>query len=808
MRNLFKLFSLFIILLFLTAAVNNCYAQHKKAKVHRSLRDSLRRAVLKRDSLLRTFKHSDNSLNELLQKIEYYNSSYNQDFSDFSQGFDTLEESQKLPPMEKRMKVMANLIQKDNSSSLGYLFTIRDIMGHFKDDLDNWQSDLADDNTKLDKIFRDGDEFKADTSMHTIPADSTLRVQYLSQIAGIQSQWAGLNKGVQKSLIKIGLLQNRVTALDLLMLDINDRIDLKIHDFAIRSLTNEYGFIWENNKENLTPFDTVASKTSRLNSRLLTYFFEPASTSHQNFISDIAVLLVLVAFFVWVLASRRKLARLKAGNQDTLNETRYTGRYSFVSSLLIASVLGLYFYNQPPSAFIEILLLLLMVCIGILTKPVWPKPFFKLWISLFILAIFYAITNLFIKVSFEDRIFLLFLSVASIVTALIFLKTSRTSPENYPPHSQLFIKLFVGLQAVSFILNIVGRFSIAKIIGVASVFDLCLGFGFYLLIQILMEGLFLQLEANKNAGSGFSSYLDFKILQNKFKNVLVLIASVLWFINLFENLDVKDYLFETAGGFLNHPYMVGKETLTFGSLVIFVFVLWLSIIISRVIIYFYDFAEQQTTVTNDIKKTKTSILLIRLSVFAIGFITAITVSGIPLSEVTIVIGALGVGIGFGLQNIVNNLVSGVILAFEKPVQVGDIIEVGGQAGTITDIGIRASKIATGNGSEVIIPNGDLISQHVTNWTLTNKNRQIELIIGVAYGSDIAKVEEILKKIIRGRTDIMPVPQPNVFVHNFSDTSVDFRLLFWASDISKWVSLKSNVMIEIYNEFAKEGIKKV
>ena len=197
-----------------------------------------------------------------------------------------------------------------------------------------------------------------------------------------------------------------------------------------------------------------------------------------------------------------------------------------------------------------------------------------------------------------------------------------------------------------------------------------------------------------------------------------------------------------------------------------------------------------------------------MSVFAIGFITAITVSGIPLSEVTIVIGALGVGIGFGLQNIVNNLVSGVILAFEKPVQVGDIIEVGGQAGTITDIGIRASKIATGNGSEVIIPNGDLISQHVTNWTLTNKNRQIELIIGVAYGSDIAKVEEILKKIIRGRTDIMPVPQPNVFVHNFSDTSVDFRLLFWASDISKWVSLKSNVMIEIYNEFAKEGIKKV
>jgi potassium efflux system protein len=130
-------------------------------------------------------------------------------------------------------------------------------------------------------------------------------------------------------------------------------------------------------------------------------------------------------------------------------------------------------------------------------------------------------------------------------------------------------------------------------------------------------------------------------------------------------------------------------------------------------------------------------------VFAIGFLLAVTASGFPLDKITIIISAFGIGIGFGLQNIVNNLVSGLILAFEKPIQIGDIIEVDNRSGTIMEIGIRSSKIATSDGAEVIIPNGDLISHHVINWTLSNNNRRIELIIGVAYGSDIEKVKTLL-----------------------------------------------------------------
>ena len=159
------------------------------------------------------------------------------------------------------------------------------------------------------------------------------------------------------------------------------------------------------------------------------------------------------------------------------------------------------------------------------------------------------------------------------------------------------------------------------------------------------------------------------------------------------------------------------------------------------------------------KKNRTSALIIRMACFFIGFLLAVAASDFPLEKLTIIISAFGVGIGFGLQNIVNNLVSGLILAFEKPIQIGDIIEVDGASGTMKEIGIRSSKILTGDGSEVIIPNGDLISHQVVNWTLSNSNRQIELMINTAYGADIEKVKDLLKNLLTNRDDIMTNPGP-------------------------------------------------
>ena len=148
----------------------------------------------------------------------------------------------------------------------------------------------------------------------------------------------------------------------------------------------------------------------------------------------------------------------------------------------------------------------------------------------------------------------------------------------------------------------------------------------------------------------------------------------------------------------------------------------------------------------------------------------------------------------------------MILAFEKPINIGDVIEVDGHTGTMKEIGIRSSKVLTGNGSEVIIPNGDLISHQVVNWTLSNSNRQIELVIVTAYGADIEKVKDVIKNLLSNRDDIMTSPAPSVFLNGITQSAVEFKVQFWEADISTTGALRSRILAEIYEALGNEGIQ--
>jgi potassium efflux system protein len=803
MRNTFKFICIFLILIQASTLTQDCSAQVKKKKGHLSVRDSLRQKVLHRDSVIRSFKNANGSVNILLGKIEDYTTAYVETNSDLSRGFDTLDISERLPSLEKRMALMRNTI--NSSSTLGNLVTIRSMIDHLKDQLSDWEDQLTIYNDQLDKMRDQISEFKTDTALRTAPADSSLRDKYFSQVQILEAKWKTLDKATQKSVIRIGLLQNRVSSLSVFVIDLDDRIDLKIHEFTIRAMDNEYGFIWDINEPGKTArLDTAVVKTYKLNSRLYKYFF----TSKSNYWAHFASVLLLIAFFTWIYTSRRKIARLNEGHASIFEQTHYIIKHPYLSALTVFSILSPYFYDHPAQVFANTMLLIMMGSIGLLIKDNWPKSLFKFWQVLFIAALFFCLSSLLILITYVDRIVLLLISGFVIYYSFKFLKTLKKAADKYPPYMEVVLKVFIGLHGLSVLLNILGRFSLAKIVGVTATLNLCLAMGFYLLVQILMESLFLQLEANKNKDgiTNITSYIDFKELQKKSKSILVRVTAILWLVALTKNLAIDDYLYDQVNDFLNHPYKFSSTAFTFRSVLVFIIVIWISGLLARIISYFYDFAGQQTKLTPQAKKTRSSILLIRLTVFVVGFFVAITAAGIPMDRVTIIIGALGVGIGFGLQNIVNNLVSGIILAFEKPVQVGDIIEVSGKSGTIKEIGIRSSKIECGDGSELIVPNGDLISHHVVNWTLSNNNRRVELIIRVTYGSDVMKVENILKTIIQSHDDIMSTPAPSVFLYNFSDTAVEFRVWFWAAEITKWLSLKSDVMRAIYVEFAKEGIE--
>ncbi len=199
--------------------------------------------------------------------------------------------------------------------------------------------------------------------------------------------------------------------------------------------------------------------------------------------------------------------------------------------------------------------------------------------------------------------------------------------------------------------------------------------------------------------------------------------------------------------------------------------------------------------------------IVRYLILIVGVIIIFQTSGIDLSAVGLLVGALGVGIGFGLQGITNNFISGIIILFERPVKVGDRVEVEGLTGNIVNISARATTILTNDNIAVIVPNSDLINKRVINWSHNNRNVRLSFPVGVSYKEDPIVVRELLLKVADSNPGVLKSPPPNVRFDEYGESSLNFDLLVWTTDyIDRPSALKSELYFEIFKIFKQNGIE--
>jgi small-conductance mechanosensitive channel len=187
--------------------------------------------------------------------------------------------------------------------------------------------------------------------------------------------------------------------------------------------------------------------------------------------------------------------------------------------------------------------------------------------------------------------------------------------------------------------------------------------------------------------------------------------------------------------------------------------------------------------------------------------TSMEILNIPLTAFAFVSGAIAIGVGFGAQNIINNFISGWILMWERPIRIGDFLEVGEARGVVECINTRSTLIRRNDGVHMLVPNSQLLENTVTNWTLIDKNARTFVRVGVAYGSDVIKVRELIYQVIAERDDILPQPKPSVLFEDFGDNALIFDLIFWVSAVSETDirRRRSEIRFRMYELFNENNV---
>lgn len=740
------------------------------------------------------------TLDEFLTKGKQFTIQTNQIRLELIGFLDTAEFASEIPEMSETLTALQTRLESPNSRfNLRYINALELILENIQIQSDEFGASLNGQLRRLRTLDSLVHTMKDDKIFQFRMRDTLLLPGFGDEFLELKAKIAHVDSLILTNELISAKYQSQLNSIGTTLLELNQLTKNNRKEMERGLLSKEINYIWESNLIS-TPKSIFQITQESLQLNLLLLYRH----LRANILALLFSLALFFGFHYLITLQVREIREKKDYGQLILERVRFF-THSPISATVISILPVTYFIFSGVSVTFLTFLIVTQICFtALLIRKNYPNRIFLKWLLLLIIILFFSIINLYWEIAYQERFYLLIGGLITIYLVWDGLKNFQTDESGEERFLKWLSLAIIPLIGLGLIANILGRFSLSKILIISGSIGYMHAISLYFFVNVLMEAIYLVIENSKKESDSFTSLIDFKGIQDRLKGFMLLLAVMIWASVLLQNLALDDLFLEKAGQFLDKERTLGDTTFTFGSILLFAGMIYIASILANNIAYFASIQDQKNAGTRK-KRLGSSILIIRLVILTMGFFLALTAAKIPLDKITIVLGALSVGIGFGLQTIINNLVSGIILAFERPIQIGDEIQVGTMSGSVKEVGIRASKIQGYDGSEIIVPNGDLLSQSLINWTLSDKRRRIELLIGVAYDSDMDLVKRLLQEVL-DRERVMRLPAPRVFMQNFGESSVDFRVLFWVESMDIHLEMRSEVMTAIFEKFRENHIE--
>ena len=647
--------------------------------------------------------------------------------------------------------------------------------------------------------FRDRiDSLQNDTLLYKFPKDSAMFMNYWDKMLKTAIQFSDIDSLLSNTIRRLHDYDNSMADLDGNIRTTIELMEARKQSVAATQFSKELNELYRDSEEKES-FTEKVNYSGTKAQMLLEYFLK------NNLWRIFFVLLAFILFAYYIYKVKHRINVTDSG-QTLLSEIPVF-RYPVLSSAFISITTLQFLFPHPPVIFSGMIWLVSSILLTIVLWNFFSGAQRLYWLFFIFAAFSTLIVDLFLKDSVFERWLMILLAFSGIGAGITALRKQILNTD-IKRYKTILISSAVLLLTSSLISNITGRYNLSKTFITVCFISLLTAYLLYWAYVLFSQ--LIRTTAKVYASEGSQNFRDkMERISERLPVYLKYLLIVGWIILVARNLYSYDRLATGFIAFMEEETVIGDFSFSFEKLVLFIFIIFLSTLISKAVSFLADKIDNSGN-TNDKAVPKSGglsnwMLLIRIGVISLGTILAFAATGFPMDKITIIIGSLGVGIGLGLQTIVNNLVSGILLAFEKPFKIGDYIEVSDESGRIKEIGIRSSKLSTADGADIIIPNGDLLSKYVTNWTLRNSMKRSELNFNIKYGSHLNDIIAMLQKIMNNNERIEKLPQPEVLLNHFGSGSVEYRLLYW-TNIELADEVKSELIVAIDDELKKANIE--